>query len=116
VSFLEKFLERVVRITTKDETYSPLRSVGLNIPEPLLKEVVMPEVCIGIVRNYGEEDNDRKAKEVGSVDRCVEGGVVMDADGTLHPINDTLAVRAGRSVPTNVDAGIVGELSKRSGD
>ena len=57
LDLFQKFLEGVVGVAAEDEAYSPLRGVDLYIAEPLLHEVVVAEVGVGVVGDDGEEDD-----------------------------------------------------------
>jgi len=52
------------------------------------------EIGVGVVGDDGEEDYDRKTEKVGDVDGDVERGVLKDADGALHPVDDAFGVGA----------------------
>jgi hypothetical protein len=95
-------------VSAEDESYPPPCRVGLHIAQPLLHEVVVAEVGVGVVGDNGKENDYRQAEEVGGVDSYVEGGVVMDAHGALHPVDDALAAGAGQAVASDEYARVGG--------
>jgi len=115
VDFFEEFLEGVIGVAAEDEADAAISGVFFDVTEALLHEVVVAEVGVGVVGNDGEENDDGKAEEVCGVDGDVEGGVLMDAHGALHPVDDAVAAGARRTVAPNEDAGVVGEFSEGFG-
>jgi hypothetical protein len=110
VDFIEEFFKGVIGMAAEDEADTAMFGVFFDVTEALLHEVVVTEVGVGVVRNDGEEDDNGKGEEIGSVDGDVEGGIVMDAHGALHPVDDTPAVGEWRAVAPDEDAGVVGEF------
>ena len=68
----------------------------------------MPQVCADDEGIETKERDDRLAKEIPEVDGEVERRVVPCALCSLHPVNDDLAVRVGRTTAPDSDA-IVGK-------
>jgi len=113
LDFFEEGFERVVGMAAEGETNSALGSVGGNIAEALRHEVVMAQVGVGVIGNDREKNDDRKIEKIAGFNGDVEGGVVEDAHGALHPVDDALGSRAQRAATTNENARIFGELCER---
>ena len=113
VHILEKLFEGVVWVAAKNEANAALFSVFFHIAQALLHEVIVAEVGVGVVGNHREEDNDWQAKQVCGIDRNVERGILMDAHGALHPVDNALGVGLERAVATDQNARVVGEFRER---
>ena len=70
----------------------------------------MAQVGFGVVGNDAEEDDNRQAENIGGFDRNVERGVVEDAHGALHPVDDAFGGLAWRAGAADLDAGMGGEV------
>ena len=53
-----------------------------------------------------------QAEEVGGVDRHIESGIVVDAHGALHPVDDALAMGTRRAIAADQDPRSVRELGE----
>jgi len=112
VNFFEEFFKRIIGMTTKDEAYPPPPCVSLDVAKALLHEVIMPEVCVGVIGDDGEEDYDGKAEQVSNIDCDVKGGVVVNAHRALHPVDNGFAVGKRRTVAADEYSRISGELGE----
>src|SRR6185503_19899859 len=97
-NFFEEFFKRIIGMTTKDEAYPPPPCVSLDVAKALLHEVLMPEACVGVIGDDGEEDYDGKAEQVSNIDCDVKGGVVVNAHRALHPVDNGFAFGKRRTV------------------
>ncbi len=113
VHILEKLFEGVVWVAAKNEANAALFSVFSHIAQALLHKVVVAKIGVWIIGNDREEDDDWKRKQIGYVDGDVERGILVDADGALHPIDNALGVGPGRTVATDHNARVVGEFRER---
>jgi len=114
LNFFEELFERVVRVAAKDEAYASFRSVGLYVAQRLLHEVVVAQIRVRVVGDDREEHDNRQAEEVGGVDCHIECGIVVDAHGALHPVDDALAMGPMRAIAADKDSSVVSELSERT--
>ena len=113
LSFFEEGFKGVVGRAAKDETYAALGGIGGNVAQSLGHEVVMAEVGVGIVGDDREVDDDGEGEEVGGFNGEVEGGVIEDALGALHPVDDGEAIFTGRTGAADLDAGVGSEMVQR---
>ena len=111
----EKGFERV-RGAADDEADAALGRVLRRVAQALLQEVVVAQVGVGVVGNHAEVDDHRQAEKVGGFDGDVERGIVDDAQGALHPVDDAGAVLARRAGAAHQDAGLIGEGGEFGGD
>ena len=74
--------------------------IVLNVAQPLLKEVVMAQVCIRVGWNHLEVHHHGQAQQIPRLDGHIERGIVHNPHRALHPVNDALSVFARRTAPT----------------
>jgi hypothetical protein len=66
--------------------------------------MVVAEVGIWIVGDNRKENDYRKAKEISTVDCHVEGRIILDPHGALHPVNNAFASEKRALISTDLDA------------
>ena len=110
--FFEEFLDRIIGVAAENKADTALGCVRFDVAQTLLHEVVVTQVGVGVVRDDRKEDHDGQTEQVGDVNRNIKSGVVLDAHGALHPVDDAFAVGARRLVASDNDARVFCELLK----
>ena len=75
----------------------------------------MAKVGVGVIGNDGEKDDDGQPEEIAGVDCDVERGILVDAHGALHPVDDAFRTSPGWQIPAKVDAVVVSEFREGFG-
>ena len=76
----------------------------------------MAQVGIGVIGDNRKEHYYREREQISCLDRHVESGIIRNAHGTLHPVNDAAGVRTRRSAAANKHPRIVGYLGELFGN
>ena len=98
---VEKRFEGVVGMPAHHKPHAALGRVLGYVAKPLLQEVIVAKVRVGIVGNDREEHHHRKVEQIAGFDGHVERGIVDDAHGALHPVDDAAGAVAGRAWPAD---------------
>jgi hypothetical protein len=83
---------------------STLGSVSGHIPQSLLEEVVMPQIGVWVIWNYGEVHDNWQSEQISCLDGHIERRIIHDAHCPLHPVDDASAALARRAIAAHHDA------------
>ncbi len=71
----------------------PRSQIGLNIRQTLIQKNEVPEIRMGKIRNPRKIHNQRQRQQIRNLHRQVDRMIVDSALGSLHPVDDTFAIR-----------------------
>ena len=116
LDLFKKCLQRGVRRPAHDETHAQFRRVLCHVAQALLKKIVMAEVGAWVIRNDAKVYDHRQVENVGRLDGYVEGEIVRDSHGALHPVDNRAGGLARGTGAAHHNAGLVGQPGEFNGN
>jgi hypothetical protein len=91
VNFLTEFQQTVVGVGPQNESDVAGREFLRDVRDPIDQETIVPEVGTRIERNGSKKNYNWLLQFIGDLDGYVQSGIVTDALGALHPVDDAVA-------------------------
>ena len=96
-----------MRGIARDKADAPRGAIFRDVRQALVEEGIVAQVGVREVADAGEVRDQRQAKSVGYLYGFIQCVVVGTALRALHPVDDALALRVGRTTMPHGDARVV---------